>query len=124
MSNSAYKFAGRVVAVGKTERMGKDPSRPFTKRTLVVDDAGPNDKYPNPVPFEATGDRCGVLDSIRVGSTVEVAFRLNGREWKDKQGQTRWFGANRLVEVKAADAPVPEIPMAVQDDAEVDDMPF
>ena len=39
MSNTAYKFTGRVVAVGKTERMGRDPSKPFLKRTLVVDDA-------------------------------------------------------------------------------------
>jgi hypothetical protein len=126
MANGKYKFKGRVVAVGKTETLGRDPSKPFYKRTLVLDDAEDGAKYPNPVPFEATGDKCRDLDACRVGATVEVTFFLNGREWKDKQGQVRWFGANRIAEVSAG-AAVPEIPMTEPaeptiDDA--DDMPF
>jgi hypothetical protein len=110
MANGKYKFKGRVVAVGKTEALGRDPSKPFYKRMLVLDDADEGAKYPNPVPFEATGDKCRDLDACRVGATVEVTFFLNGREWKDKQGQVRWFGANRIAEVSAGVA-VPEIPM-------------
>ena len=126
MANGKYKFTGRVVAVGKMERLGRDPSKPFYKRTLVLDDAEEGAKYPNPVPFEATGDKCRDLDACRVGATVEVAFFLNGREWKDKQGQVRWFGSNRIVEVSAGED-IPEIPMSEPDEPTADDagdMPF
>ena len=128
MSNNAYRFTGRVVAVGQTERLGKDPSKPFLKRTLVVDDADEGAKYPNPVPFEATGDKCRDLDACRVGATVEVAFFLNGREWRDRQGQVRWFGSNRIVEVSAG-AAVPDIPMSGPEESDptiddASDLPF
>ena len=83
----SYTFKGRVVSVGKTERLGKDPNRPFLKRTAVIDDAEVGDKYPNPVPFEVSGEYCALFDQLVVGAIVEVVFVLNGREWKDKQGK-------------------------------------
>lgn len=126
MANGKYKFTGRVVAVGKTETLGRDPSKPFYKRTLVLDDAEEGAKYPNPVPFEATGDKCRDLDACRVGATVAVTFFLNGREWKDKQGQVRWFGANRIAEVSIVGSAGSVIGIsgtaAPAEDA--DDMPF
>lgn len=127
---NAYRFRGRVAAVGKTERLGKDPSKPFLKRTVIIDDADPDAKYANPVPFEATGEDCGLFDQLRVGMLAEVAFYLKGREWKDKTGQTRYFAGNRVVSVKTlsdssaadeahADTPDPD----AQDDSD-DGVPF
>ncbi|MBQ1428731.1 MAG: DUF3127 domain-containing protein [Kiritimatiellae bacterium] len=129
MSNTAYKFAGRVVAVGKTERMGRDPSKPFLKRTLVVDDADEGDKYPNPVPFEATGERCAKLDGVKPGAKVEVTFRAKGREWRDPSGNVRHFGSNWIVDVavKSAGADVPEVPDVPESavaPSEADALPF
>ena len=130
MSNGAYKFAGRVVAVGKTELLGRDPNRQFKKRVLVVDDADKGSKYPNPVQFEATGDKCSLLDSCRKGDLVEVKFYLNGREWKDKFGVTRYFVANHIVEVSQTGSSEDECPENSREskqeigDAPVDDLPF
>ena len=129
MSNITFRFTGRVVAVGDTETLGRDPSRPFTKRMLIVDNSTPNDKYPNPVPFEATGDRCAKLDGIRVGDKVEVSFFINGREWRGKTGEVRYFAANRIASVKRDpdDAEVPDIPIANADPDEEeseDNIPF
>lgn len=129
MSNTAYKFTGRVVSVGKTERLGHNPSKPFLKRTLVVDDAAEGDKYPNPVPFEATGDRCAKLDGVKVEDEVEVTFRENGREWRDPSGNVRYFCSNWIVDVavKSACEEVPEVPEAPDEAVEqfvADDLPF
>ena len=122
-----YKFTGRVVAVGKTEKLGSNPDKPFYKRTLVMDGAEPNARFPNPLPFEAVGDKCKTLDGLRQGATAEITFTLNGREWKDRQGQTRWFGSNRIVEVRAIEEVVPDIPLAgctAEAETEDIDMPF
>ena len=126
MEQSTYRFAGRVVAVGKTEKLGGNPDKPFYKRMIVVDGSEPNAKYPNPVPFEAVGDKCKTLDGMRQGTTVEISFALNGRQWKDKQGQTRWFGSNRILSIDAVAEKVPEIPLSTDtaDDADVEDLPF
>ena len=129
MSNNAYRFTGRVVAVGKTERLGKDPSKPFLKRTLVVDDEDEGGKYPNPVPFEATGERCAKLDGVKPGAKVEVTFRAKGREWRDPNGNVRRFGSNWVVDVKTdadgEDVPeAPDVPEASISPSDDDALPF
>ena len=126
MKSNVYKFAGRVVAVGKTEKLGRDPSKPFLKRTLVVDDAEDGDKFPNPVPFDATGERCAKLDGVSVGARVMVAFHAKGREWRDKAGNVRYFGSNWIMDVKGAEMAncedIPEVPDMAQTVAA--DLPF
>lgn len=123
---SKCTFTGKVVFVGKTETLGKDPSKPFYKRVIVVDDAEVGSKYPNEVPFESVGEKCKYLDQFKVGDEVEIDFFLNGRRWKDKNGVERWFTSNRIGFIKKAGAgtapdegePLPE---SVDD---IDQMPF
>lgn len=67
-------FTGRVVEIGQTQKLGKDESRPFYKRTIKVDDAEAGSKWPNPVTFELTGDKCSWLDKFSVGQYVEIDF--------------------------------------------------
>ena len=122
-----YEFTGKVVSVGKTETLGRDPNKPFKKRFIVVDNSGDDDKYPNPVQFEATGDKCGLLDSCKKGNEVTVKFAINGREWKDKQGQIRYFCSNRILALTNIEAKKEvNIPMKEEESVEefVDDMPF
>jgi len=129
-------YVGRVVSVGKTETLGKNPAKPFYKRTIVVDDAEIGAKYPNPVPFEATGDKCKYLDGIEAGDTVTVEYYLTGREWTDpKTKNVRYFTSNRIDFIKQgaaedggdafaeaeADAGSAE---AQGEDSPADDMPF
>lgn len=122
-----YEFTGKVVSVGKTEFLGKDPKKPFKKRLIIIDDSGEDDKYPNPVPFEATAEKCGLLDSFSKGEEVTIKFAINGREWTDKQGQKRYFGSNRILALTKGEAEKEvDIPMKEPEESEefVDDMPF
>lgn len=124
--SAIYEFGGKIVTVGKTENLGKDPSKPFKKRLVVIDGASEDDKYPNPVPFEATGDKCALLDSYRKGNEVTVKFAINGRAWTDKQGQMRYFGSNRIISIKKEEVAEIEIPTVADDGSfdDVDEMPF
>lgn len=115
-----YEFTGKVVSVGKTETFGKkDPSKPFYKRIIVVDDSGVGDKYSNPVPFEATGDKCALLESCKKGNEVTIKFALNGREWTDRQGAVRTICSNRILAITKAQK---EVKLPMKDAEEFDDL--
>lgn len=130
MSDSKCVFVGRVVTVEKTETLGKNPDKPFRKRVIVVDDAEDGAKYPNPVPFEATGDKCDFLDKYKAGDVVRIEFYPNGRAWNDpKTGKTRYFSSNRIGFIKVddgdgGDADGADGGQADAVDGDVDDMPF
>lgn len=68
-------------------------SEKFRKRDFVVtiDETTP---YPQHVSFQATQDKCDVLDNINVGDVVNVSYNLNGREWNGPT-ETKYF--NTLV---------------------------
>lgn len=122
-------FVGRVVTVEKTETLGRNPDKPFHKRVIVVDDADDGAKYPNPVPFEATGEKCKYLDKYKKGDEVEIEFYPNGRAWEDpKTGKTRYFSSNRIGFIKpVGDGGVDDGADGGQAEAEVggdEDMPF
>lgn len=61
----------------------------FRKREFVITDNASN--YPQTVQFQLSQDRCDILDPINVGDKVEVGFSLKGREWKNPQGQIKYF---------------------------------
>lgn len=42
------------------------------------------------VKFQATQDKCDVLDKYKVGSTVTAHFNIRGREW-EKGGKKSYF---------------------------------
>jgi hypothetical protein len=97
MSERGCTFRGKVIAVGETENVSKNPDKPFYKRQIVVDDSGEGAKFTNPVPFESTGDKCQYLDRYKVGDEVEITFYPNGRAWIDPKTQKpRYFTSNRI----------------------------
>lgn len=128
MSNKC-EFVGRVVAVGKTEKLGRE-DKPFYKRIIVVNDAEVGAKYPNEVPFEATGDKCDFLDKYKAGDVVRIEFYPNGRAWNDpKTGKTRYFSSNRIGFIKIDEGDGGDADGAAAEDAavvdgDVDDLPF
>lgn len=98
-------FTGRVVEIGHTQKLGKDETRPFYKRTIKVDDAEEGAKYHNPVTFEITGDKCNWLDKFAVGQNVEIDFFPRGRDWKDpKTGKVLNFVSLNIGYIKDASA--------------------
>ena len=53
----------------------------FVKREFVLET---EDDYPQTVLFECIKQQCGLLDPVAVNDRVRVAFRLRGREYKDR----------------------------------------
>ena len=119
-------FVGRVVKICATEKLGRDPSKPFYKRQIIVDDSEAGSKYANEVPFEYHGDKCKFLDQFKEGDEVEIDFFPNGRRWKNPKTNTdQWFCSLVIGYIKKAgeDAPAEaeDAPESVDD---IDQMPF
>ena len=120
-------FVGRVVKVCATEKLGKDPSKPFYKRQIIVDDSEAGSKYANEVAFEYHGDKCKYLDQFKEGDEVEIDFFPNGRRWKNPKTNTdQWFCSLVIGYIKKAgaeDTPDEDeaAPVSVDD---IDQMPF
>jgi len=80
-SNTGLKYEGTVIFIGETEVV----SDKFQKRQIVVSDK--TSEYPQEICFEFNQAKCSELDSLVVGSLVEVHYNLRGKLWKDN----KWF---------------------------------
>jgi single-strand DNA-binding protein len=72
----------------------------FSKRELVLELGG---KYPQLVLFQLTGKRCGDIDGYQVGDTLRVEFALRGREWKNRQGEIKFFNSLDVLKLDRAE---------------------
>ena len=110
----AYDIKGTVHLVGDTKQV----SEKFSKRPIVVEVE--DGKYQQLVELEATGERCSLLDSVRVGDKVRVTFNIRGRKWSKPGQEDRYFVSLDIwkldVESKAAGSTIPVGP--------ADDLPF
>lgn len=108
------EFKGELIVKNDTRQV----SDKFAVREFVIKGDG---EYPQCVQFQATQDRCELLDGINVGDTINVAFNLRGREWTNPQGDVKYFNsldAWRIEAVGGAAAPTQ------QADNDTDDVPF
>jgi hypothetical protein len=80
-----FKLTGSVKMVGNTVQV----SEKFSKREFVVTDA--SGMYPQDIMFQATQDKCSLLDGYQSGDQVEVSFNLRGREWTSPAGEVKYF---------------------------------
>jgi len=53
----------------------------FRSRNFVIETDG---QYPQFVQFQLVQDRCGIVDSHRIGDLVTVHFDLRGKKWQGK----------------------------------------
>jgi hypothetical protein len=114
-----FKLQANVKSVGQTIAV----SEKFSKRELVVEI--PDDKHPQIVQFEATQDKCELLDNIGSGQQVEITFALRGREWTNPSGDTKVFNTLNLVRIEAVGvAPTPKAAPVVVADEDNGDLPF
>jgi hypothetical protein len=81
----------------------KQVSARFTKREFVVELAD-NPKYPQTVLFQLSGDRCTMLDDMRVGDEVRIEFSLRGREWRSPNGDVKYFNSLDVWKIEPARA--------------------
>ena len=79
------EYKGKIVAIMETVKV----SEKFRKREFVVSDEAPS--YPQVIIFQTTQDRVDLLNSVKVGDYVNVLFGMKGREWKNPQGEIKYF---------------------------------
>jgi len=80
-----FKFTGTIKVIQPTQQV----TEKFAKREFVVTDT--TSMYPQDIMFQATQDKCSMLDGYNVNDQVEVSFNLRGREWTSPQGEIRYF---------------------------------
>jgi single-stranded DNA-binding protein len=93
------EVTGKLHTIYETKQI----SERFSKREFVVEMAD-NPKYPQLVLFQLTGDRCSQLDEHRVGDEVRIEFSLRGREWKNPQGELKYFNSLDVWKLEAGRA--------------------
>ena len=80
------EIKGTIIKISETIQI----SDRFRKREFVVEYSS-NPVYPQVIQFEMVQDRCELLDKHQDGQLVEIHFDLRGREWKNPQGDTKYF---------------------------------
>lgn len=81
------ELTGKIIAIFETKQI----TERFTKREFVVETLD-NPKYPQPILFQMTGDRCAQLDEFQVGDSVRLDFSVRGREYT-KGSETKYFNS-------------------------------
>ena len=80
-------ISGIIKLINETKEYG---SNGFKKRELVVTT---QEQYPQNILVEFIQDRCEILDSFNVGEFVKIDINLRGREWVNKEGETKYFNS-------------------------------
>ena len=88
MRRMGMEVSGRLHVINETAQV----TERFRKREFVVE-LGDNQRYPQFVLFQLTGDRCENLDGFEVGDEVQVEFSLRGREWTSPSGDVKYFNS-------------------------------
>ena len=89
---------GHIKVIGETKEFG---SNGFTKREVVVTT---EDQYPQHILIEFVKDKCNDLNNFKVGQKVVVSVNLNGREWVNPQGETKYFNSIQGWKIAMVDA--------------------
>ncbi len=131
-----FKFTGTLKVLNDTVQV----SERFSKREFVVTDNA--NMYPQDILFQATQDKCNLLDSFQINDQIEVSFNLRGREWTSPQGEIRYFNTLEAWRIdRVGNQPSQGIPpngpsamnidmlevggnKAIEGDHENDDLPF
>lgn len=94
---------GTIVEIRPTEAKGESN---FQVRTFVIEVQNYRDsRYNDFLEFQLTGQRCVMLDSMRVGQLVNVAFDIHGRKWLGNDNIVRYFNSLVAWNVVSAEQP-------------------
>ncbi len=87
-------YTGVLKIKGKEQKV----SDRFKKREFVLTDNSPS--YPQTILFQLTQDRCSLLENYNVGDEITVHFQLKGREWRNPQGEVKFFNSLDVFKVE------------------------
>ncbi len=138
----SFEINGRLAEKFETQKV----SDRFQKREFVLEiksNSATGYEFVDFIKFQATQDKCALLDQVNTDDTVKVSFNLRGRKW-EKDGQVSYFTnleAWRIEKLSndsgesagetpvtnsdasdASDAPFPANPP--ENDSGFDDLPF
>lgn len=123
----SYKITGIVYEIGRTEQR----SERFQSRDLVIEktETAGDKTFTEHIKFQATNDRCDLLDNIRVGQEVTVSFNLRGRKWENREGKVQYFTNLDIWKVEHANGTTAGTQQSsgsssMQDDEGGDSLPF
>ena len=120
-------ISGIIKLINETKEYG---SNGFKKRELVITT---QEQYPQSILVEFIQDRCELLNAFNVGDVVKVDINLRGREWVNKDGETKYFNSIqgwRIEKIQNdTENTLPPIPEDIDIDADSsdsnsDDLPF
>ena len=80
-----FKLTGTVKLINEKKQI----SEKFSLREFVISET--SSMYPQDILFQATQDKCSLLDSVKVQDQIEVSFNLKGREWTSPTGEVKHF---------------------------------
>ena len=79
------EITGKIIVIEPTKAYG---AKNFKKRLFVVET---DEKYPQQIPMEFTGDKVTILDKYKPGQSVTVNVNVRGRGWENPNGETKYF---------------------------------
>lgn len=114
------EITGIIKMIDETKSFGANG---FRKREFVVTT---QEQYPQHIMIEATQDKCDVLNNYNAGDNVKVSINLQGREWVNPQGETKYFNSIQMWRVeKTQQAAQVQKPAQTNSNNEPDhDLPF
>ena len=95
-----FQVSGSVHHIGDTRVV----SDKFSVREFTIEVPG---KYPQLVTFQCSNKRLDLVESLKPGKGVTVHFNLRGREWTNKEGQTRFFNSLDCWRIELVDPGTP-----------------
>jgi hypothetical protein len=86
-SKREMQITGKIKLINAAQTFG---SNGFRKREVVVTT---DEQYPQMILIEFVQDKCELLDNYSVGQDVTISINLRGREWVNKEGETKYFNS-------------------------------
>jgi len=92
---------GKIKAIG-VEQVISDK---FKKQTIVIET---DDKFPQICEFQASNDKCDLLQGLKAGQEVTIHFNLRGREWTNPSGEVKVFNTLDLWKIESGQSAEPK----------------
>lgn len=85
----SFEISGKVIQIFPIEQK----SERFKKREFVVEKSETTGErvFTDYVKFQATNDKCDILETLKVGDEVKVSFNIRGNKWEKGDGTISYF---------------------------------
>ena len=83
----SFELSGKIIEIFPIQNI----SEKFKKREFIVEyKDNPSGSYVQYLKFQATGEKCSMLDNYKIGQDVGISFNLKGRKY-EKDGRVSYF---------------------------------